>query len=142
MTTLPMTEQSVHTPEPWSVEHSTEVYGPNSRHIADCSQSDFTLLMNQANAHRIVACVNACAGIENEELEKLANLKCDLPGVAGLAQMAILSCADRELRDELAKALRELSAASKRARGNGYNSEIGLRAAEDRADKLLATVRT
>lgn len=46
-----------------------------------------------------------------------------------------------EQRDDLAEALRDLSYASKYTRANHYKSEFGLRAAEDKADALLAKLK-
>lgn len=57
------------------------------------------------NARRIVACVNACEGVENAELEDLAALKCAIPGVAGVAQMAILNDTLEAANKELVEAL-------------------------------------
>lgn len=44
--------------------------------------------------------------------------------------------------EELVEALRDLSYASKHARANHYKSEFGLRAAEDKADGLLAKLKS
>ncbi len=55
-----------HTPEPWSFEvtdehdeYSCDVFDSNELSIIDGSNG----LITEANARRIVACVNACAGI-------------------------------------------------------------------------------
>lgn len=59
-----------HTPEPWEVSalggglHANDV--PICQFFNDCGD-DFQ--NHEANARRIVACVNACAGIPNEQLE-------------------------------------------------------------------------
>lgn len=54
-----------HTPEPWAISTAEElddmILGPESDGIADCFGST-------ANARRIVACVNACAGIPDAVL--------------------------------------------------------------------------
>ena len=62
-----------HTPEPWTAESQPRlsiIHGPNGEHIADtgCWRDDEHPEM-RANAARIVACVNACAGIPTEQLE-------------------------------------------------------------------------
>lgn len=59
---------SKHTKEPWNI-FSFEIYDEREQIIADCGYSDdvFTLDGCKANAKRIVACVNAMAGIENPE---------------------------------------------------------------------------
>lgn len=71
---------SEHTKEPWAVAtdspneywkgDGTEVYSDKYGRIAETSINRLSPLDQcQANARRIVACVNACAGIENKELE-------------------------------------------------------------------------
>lgn len=62
-----------HMPEPWAVTAPTEtmhaIRGPSGRIVADVGYSD-TFQMNDANARRIVACVNASAGIPQETLDQ------------------------------------------------------------------------
>lgn len=61
-----------HTPEPWEAQWQPRlsvIHGPEGEHIADtgCWRDDEHPEM-RANAERIVACVNACAGISTEQL--------------------------------------------------------------------------
>lgn len=57
-----------HTPEPWFVyEFNNVVY---SRDKDGISKSITRAFSSAADARRIVACVNACAGISTETLEK------------------------------------------------------------------------
>lgn len=62
-----------HTKEPWHVTQNPEWRNANYRisnkndNWAAFGQIAYA---NEANAKRIVACVNACAGITNEALEK------------------------------------------------------------------------
>jgi hypothetical protein len=65
-----------HTPEPWHT-FAFEVYDENKQIIADCGLSEDYWEKDgcQANAARIVACVNYCKGANNEELEKTTLLK-------------------------------------------------------------------
>ena len=75
-----------HTPEPWMVTNSTDVFPVGDtkarKHIADCDTSiaplkndgtndmtDLDYAETKANARRIVAAVNACEGISTEALE-------------------------------------------------------------------------
>lgn len=62
-----------HTTEPWHVCEPTEalhaVRAEAGRIVADVGYSD-TDAQNRMNARRIVACVNACAGVTTEELEQ------------------------------------------------------------------------
>jgi hypothetical protein len=64
-----------HTKEPWIVEGCTneyfDIYSPeqpgcSAKLVASCSLTD-----TEANARRIVACVNACTGISTRTLENL-----------------------------------------------------------------------
>jgi len=57
---------TTHTPEPWHT-FAFEVYNENEQIIADCGLSEDYWEKDgcQANAARIVACVNACAGMED-----------------------------------------------------------------------------
>lgn len=59
-----------HTPEPWrqSTRNPDIVYAGNIR-IAKCCADIAYTKEEEANARRIAAAVNACAGIETETLE-------------------------------------------------------------------------
>lgn len=76
---------SKHTKEPWCVGDTTHENGEfietaimaleGRAAIAVCLDFGFNNLgMREANARRIVACVNACAGIDTEYLESPDNL--------------------------------------------------------------------
>lgn len=53
-----------HTPEPWGItENPRQIVAANGSTVAKLTALDLP------NARRIVACVNACAGFANEELE-------------------------------------------------------------------------
>ena len=63
---------SKHSPEPWEVTRSTKMSGGESTVFAGLRPVVGTtgvrgsdLKATKANAERIVACVNACAGVEN-----------------------------------------------------------------------------
>jgi hypothetical protein len=61
-----------HSPEPWGLLHSHTNPPPPSYvlgHIVDGDDNRIFLSENGSNARRIVACVNACAGIPTERLE-------------------------------------------------------------------------
>lgn len=58
----------MHTPEPWKTEGGPEIYDATDClivYVDGCPK--ITTAEDDANAARIVACVNACAGIENPE---------------------------------------------------------------------------
>lgn len=64
---------SDHTKEPWIQNHDDVCAGQPFNVLATCSwdgagDAEFD---GEANARRIVACVNACTGIENDELEQV-----------------------------------------------------------------------
>lgn len=65
--------ENKHTPEPWEMVFRGDEGDLDIDAFVSNYWGDYvTLALNvgEANAHRIVACVNACAGIETEELEK------------------------------------------------------------------------
>lgn len=63
-------KMSEHTKEPWSVYEGEQIHGvidSEGKHLAEMWQrKQYNSL---ENARRIVACVNACAGIDTERLE-------------------------------------------------------------------------
>ena len=68
-----MSEQ--HTPEPWRTDAKggfpQDVHDADDNLVAACSEANF----GDANARRIVVCVNACAGITTENLEDNVSVK-------------------------------------------------------------------
>ena len=109
--------ENKHTPEPWSVDpDSTDYYAS----ILDADGADTILLgdyvdwwMTKANARRIVACVNACAGIETGHLEKY-----------GLPDLAQKISDLRKQRDELLAALENTHNALKHFWPEGHADAI------------------
>lgn len=65
-----------HTPEPWRV-HGVELFGSDEagvwRTIAVADDDPIVRSADLADFRRIVACVNACAGIAADELEPMRN---------------------------------------------------------------------
>lgn len=60
---------SAHTPGPWSNDHGIEI---TAGHKSICGMRfPFDSEEHQANARRIVACVNACEGFSTDFLEKI-----------------------------------------------------------------------
>ena len=63
-----------HTPEPWATEDVTinqkeiQLWGPGRQYIGTIQGIMYNHANTEANAERIVACVNACAGIATEDL--------------------------------------------------------------------------
>lgn len=92
-----------HTKEPWHTgkNHNAErfIYGEDGWAIAECVQTKDKMF---ANARRIVASVNACAGIPIEHLEAMR-------GTSILNSAVKSSNDDKKKRDELLFALQEIS---------------------------------
>lgn len=58
-----------HTSEPWAIGKDGDIWANNGTH---CVHLLPDTLNAEENAARIVACVNACAGIDTERLEAMA----------------------------------------------------------------------
>lgn len=106
---------SKHTPEPWD-DFAFEIYDAEKNIIADCGYSDDVWGKTQckANAARIVACVNACAGIEDPEatipaLNDLADKAIELTADVNIKEMVINQL--KAERDELIRILKVVETA-------------------------------
>jgi len=88
-----------HTPEPWEimevgdinkhlcpVKDNVSILTVSTEYLGskDDEPTFFGSVYNPEDARRIVACVNACAGIETETLESVANTKSPSPLAAAL----------------------------------------------------------
>lgn len=105
--------ENKHTPEPWAIDpddrpnmhwnnHIVSEANPN---IAICFMAHDGTEQNErgeANARRVVACVNACAGIDTELLEIIADNDKTLAGVIANVE---------KQRDELLAALEKMNRA-------------------------------
>lgn len=127
--------ENKHTPEPWSVDpDSTDYYAS----ILDADGADTILLgdygdwwMTKANARRIVACVNACAGIETGHLEKY-----------GLPDLAQKISDLRKQRDELLKALERFMDSHEECTDfDGFAAQIVSMADYHQAQEAIASVK-
>lgn len=130
---------SEHTKEPWSIQNveigaavtndlCIMAPSPSFREIAQiarCYQGDRVKEMELANARRIVACVNACAGIPTDALE------CDTPTFIAMLQERH---ALRTHRDELLAALKQLDEAF-------CSNDYGTREGRDFGRKALIAAR-
>lgn len=101
-----------HTKEPWKVQHPHA--GQRGWEIADSSGlNQVSQDVTEANALRIVACVNACEGMSNEELEGGILLGVMEKRIATLEQQRteLLACRDRlvEFMEAIADTCEELS---------------------------------
>lgn len=100
--------ETKHTPEPW------EIFGSDKNRIghgqeAVASTHTYFNHRDEANARRIVACVNACAGISTEKLEE--NAADPIAGLFGRMAAREGTRADKaeSQRDELLAALKEIA---------------------------------
>lgn len=108
-------EMSEHTKEPWLVKHDEVCF----RSQEDDQSFGMAIPIAQifgdnleANASRIVACVNACAGIATENLENiLMTGETLLQRIDVLRYEANVACKIEQQRDELLAALKEMLAA-------------------------------
>lgn len=89
-----------HTPEPWSWSGMGRIRAGN-KIIADIWNADNGYISDEevASARRIVACVNACAGMSTEQLEK---------GAPGWLAMSPTYAEAVEHRDELLRAAKDV----------------------------------
>ncbi len=68
--------QQQHTQEPWRANDAqADIDGPNGEPVAVCYCNDESGDDAKENARRIVACVNACAGISTANLEENIPIK-------------------------------------------------------------------
>lgn len=72
-----MSEETKHTPEPWRLQRDCKDIYALGRHVATVDDNHSEDLPkhiseeDQANARRIVACVNKCAGVSIDRLEAM-----------------------------------------------------------------------
>lgn len=118
-----------HTPEPWATDYrerpdgmfAQEVFDANGETIATLAWFPVysgvgTTTNREANARRIVACVNACAGLETETLENITML-----GETLLDRFELRNKQEAELTskcEEMLAALEAISAVADQERGN------------------------
>lgn len=92
-----------HTPEPWKQheEDPRAIVAANDPHMSLLTVGDdgMALIYGEEDARRIVACVNACAGIETPDLEV---------GNAKFIEMLKERSALKQQRDKLLAALVDL----------------------------------
>ena len=62
---------SKHTPIPWFKNEYRQIFGPNGRRICidGFAFGTHSTEESQANTRRVIACINACEGFSDEELE-------------------------------------------------------------------------
>lgn len=134
-----MSEQK-HTPEPWSAAHEENEaeWGIDAGKwgVAICADApgDGTA---ESNARRIVACVNACAGLDTGLLENIVDL-----GESLRSRFDSFGRVERELtkqRDDLLAALEECRRAMHNYRRRA--PRCGLESACDVADKAISNAK-
>ena len=112
---------SEHTKEPWRVMGSCAQWEmarifSGARYIGSIGNSDETESETRANADRIVSCVNACAGMEDPELE-IGEIQTKLQeALAAIENQKDFISALKAQRDELLAAARIASDVLKQER--------------------------
>lgn len=74
-------ELPTHTPEPWHICYDGQINAKDGQFIAGFRWDSYKDFLDRGqDARRIIACVNACAGMQNpaDEIATLRNDKCDL----------------------------------------------------------------
>ena len=134
--------ENKHTPEPWVFGYGqTREFGmclgiglnsvPDWHVVAVVSPADSVNHADEANARRIVACVNACAGIETGHLEKY-----------GLPDFAQKISDLREQRDELLAALKRFMDSHEECTDfDGFIAQIVSMADYHQAQEAIARVK-
>lgn len=101
-----------HTPEPWRTDGGYS-WGKQGGQFAVCNDNDALMVTTAvgndgANARRVVACVNACEGIETDRLEKFLGAETQRSIIRMSGSLAEIT----RQRDELLAALERLSFAA------------------------------
>lgn len=113
-----------HTKEPWAMEQTEKVESNLDVFIRDSHGDGIAWAYNEANARRIVACVNACVGFSTEHLEKSYDgVSMDLRFVTDL-QASCISRLEIQ-RDELVAALNEIASWRDGPEVSGHFDEPG-----------------
>ncbi|MGX5834764.1 hypothetical protein ACWIJ6_11595 [Aeromonas piscicola] len=96
-----------HTQEPWKLYRNDQSVG-DARGYAVCDvwpRGDDGMASEEgkANARRIVACVNACEGIDTDLLEKATSMRLDLNLVKKPGMVEILQKASKAINEAASK---------------------------------------
>lgn len=130
-----------HTEEPWEIDEPTQIWAPSiAEYVAITNvEPELNLVpqeVQEANARRIVACVNACEGFDTVHLEAVPNK--GLFKLAAFSRDVVAQCDQlRELCGELFIALRHLN---HNAIKSGAEMGLALNVAKDaiaKAEKVL-----
>lgn len=94
-----------HSPTPWCVSaDNAEVWDFDGCLVADCAEARIEgELVDQTNAQRIVACVNACKDITTEHLTQFPNWKLAVGNMARPGDVANLILKLGAYREMMAK---------------------------------------
>lgn len=136
--------ENKHTPEPWRAFNNGEgVVGVGTDHSDVCwtrieeggwLNSDRTIDTDYENARRIVACVNACAGIDTELLEIIEDNDKTLAGVIANVE---------KQRDELLASLERFATWARcqhRAQSKGCHATFDMMMLRDEIDFAEAAI--
>jgi len=122
---------SKHTQEPWKVCHWKD--DRRGFEIADRNQNRVGFDMTEANARRIVACVNACRGLPTDELEQ--------KGLVAAVGTQLLASDDRaEGQEREIRKLARTTADAENKLADVLNQCDELLAAPENAERMLTPV--
>ena len=124
---------SKHTQEPWKVCHWKD--DRRGFEIADRNQNRVGFDMTEANARRIVACVNACRGLPTDELEQ--------KGLVAAVGTQLLAADDRaEGQEREIRKLARTTADAENKLADALNQRGELLAALEEAKSVLSSINT
>ena len=124
---------SKHTQESWKVCHWKD--DRRGFEIADRNQNRVGFDMTEANARRIVACVNACRGLPTDELEQ--------KGLVAAVGTQLLAADDRaEGQEREIRKLARTTADAENKLADALNQRGELLAALEEAKSVLSSINT
>lgn len=124
---------SKYTQEPWKVCHWKD--DRRGFEIADRNQNRVGFDMTEANARRIVACVNACRGLPTDELEQ--------KGLVAAVGTQLLAADDRtEGQEREIRKLARTTADAENKLADALNQRDELLAALEEAKSVLSSINT
>ena len=93
---------SKHTPIPWFKNEYRQIFGPNGRRICidGFAFGTHSTEESQANTRRVIACINACEGFSDEELEGADLFKDSIESQSEIVAL-------KQQRDDLLAALQD-----------------------------------
>ena len=129
--------ENKHTPEPWRTDAECgfpqDIHDSKGNLFLRCGSDFDNEIYGEANARRITACVNACAGIDTELLEIIADNDKTLSGVIANVE---------KQRDELLAELQRFMDSHEECTDfDGFTAQIVSMADYHQAQEAIASVK-